>query len=192
MARPRKFDEDEALEAAMQTFWTQGYAATTSRQLSDSMGIAPASLYNAFGDKHAVYLRALQRYYEHGTAGQLEILQGPGSAKDRVRALMTWVIDEDFDSESRRGCFAINSAVESAGDDPEVKALVQRHFQRVEDALHTTIEEGQQSGEIDTREDARALARRVLSTHYGLRVLSKGQDDRQALTDIVDSTLRTL
>jgi len=64
MARPREFDEATALEAAIECFWHRGYEATSVRDLADKMGISAPSLYNAYGDKHALFAQALERYLD--------------------------------------------------------------------------------------------------------------------------------
>ncbi|MFF3644385.1 TetR/AcrR family transcriptional regulator [Streptomyces sp. NPDC002564] len=192
MARPREFDEDRVVTAAMDTFWRHGYEGTSTRDLCDSTGLGPSSLYNTFGGKRQLYLRALRRYHDTATAEQVGILRGPGPAKDRLRAMMTHAVDADLGGTGARGCFAVNAAVEAAGLDPEVKAAVRRSFDRVEDELCAVVEEGRRAGEIRATGDARTVARRVQSTYYGLRVLSSVQDDRAVLLATVEGTLADL
>ncbi|MFI0468247.1 TetR/AcrR family transcriptional regulator [Saccharopolyspora sp. 5N102] len=189
MARPRKFDDARVLDAAMDTFWRNGYEATSTRDLSDRTELGPSSLYNAFGDKHQLYLKSLRKYYETATAEQAAVLQGPGPVKDRVRELLADAIDADLSGTDRPGCFAINAAIERASSDPDVRAEVRRNFTAVEEALRETLAHGQRSGEIDPTRDAETLARQVLSTYYGLRVLARVQDDRQVLMSIVENLL---
>ncbi|MCF3124449.1 TetR/AcrR family transcriptional regulator [Streptomyces arenae] len=192
MARPREFNEDRVVTAAMETFWRQGYEGTSTRDLCDSTGLGPSSLYNTFGGKRQLYLRALQRYYETATAAQIEILRGGGPAKERLRAMMIHSVDADLDAEGPRGCFAINAAVEVAGLDPEVAQAVRRSFDRVEDELCVVVEEGRRAGEIRATGDARTVARRVQSTYYGLRVVGRVQGDREVLLATVDGVLADL
>ncbi|MFJ3585139.1 TetR/AcrR family transcriptional regulator [Streptomyces sp. NPDC090127] len=192
MARPRKFDETHALTAAMTTFWRQGYEATSTRDLADSTGMGQSSLYNAFGDKRELYLRALRRYYETHTAEQTALLDQPGPAKDRLRDLMVHAIDGDLSDPEASGCFAINASVEKADSDDAVREEVLRHFSTVEEALAATIARGQRSGEIPADRDTGTLARQVLSTYYGLRVLARVQKDRNALLSVVESALSAL
>ncbi|WP_190821716.1 TetR/AcrR family transcriptional regulator [Saccharopolyspora pogona] len=189
MARPRKFDDARVIDAAMDTFWRNGYEATSTRDLSDRTELGPSSLYNAFGDKRQLYLKALRKYYETGTAEQIAILTAPGPVKDRLRELLANAIDIDLSGNGRPGCFAINAAIERASSDPDVKVEVGRNFAAVEEALCGTIARGQRSGEIDPKRDVETLARQVLSTYYGLRVLARVQDDRQSLLDVVNSLL---
>ncbi|MFF1692860.1 TetR/AcrR family transcriptional regulator [Streptomyces sp. NPDC058257] len=204
MARPREFDEDRVVTAAMETFWRHGYEGTSTRALCESTGLGPSSLYNTFGGKRQLYLRALRRYYDTITAEQIEILRGEGPAKQRLRDMMVHAVDADLDEADGRGCFAINAAVEIAGLDPEVKDAVRRNFARVEEELRAVVTAGRRTGELrspadagadagaDVEADSVAVARRVQSTYYGLRVLARVQDDRQALLDTVDSTLAGL
>ncbi|HUN97092.1 MAG TPA: helix-turn-helix domain-containing protein, partial [Bradyrhizobium sp.] len=67
MARPREFDEAVALEAAVECFWRRGYVATSVRDLAEKMGISAPSLYNTYGDKHELFVQALERYLDHST-----------------------------------------------------------------------------------------------------------------------------
>ncbi|MGW8729977.1 TetR/AcrR family transcriptional regulator [Streptomyces sp. NPDC055808] len=189
MARPRKFDETHALTSAMDAFWRHGYEATSTRDLADRTGLGQSSLYNTFGDKQQLYLRALRRYYDTTTAEQTALLRRPGPVKDRLRELIVGAVDADLADSGTPGCFAINASVEKASSDPAVKEEVRRHFTTVEDALCEAIARGQRAGEISAAHDARTLAGQVLSTYYGLRVLARVHSDRQALLNVVDGLL---
>ncbi|MFF3982910.1 TetR/AcrR family transcriptional regulator [Streptomyces sp. NPDC001828] len=189
MARPRKFDETHALTSAMDAFWRHGYEATSTRDLADRTGLGQSSLYNTFGDKQQLYLRALRRYYDTTTAEQTALLRRPGPVKDRLRELIVGAVDADLADSGTPGCFAINASVEKASSDPAVKEEVRRHFSTVEDALCEAIARGQRAGEISAAHDARTLAGQVLSTYYGLRVLARVHSDRQALLNVVDGLL---
>ncbi|WP_406504897.1 TetR/AcrR family transcriptional regulator [Streptomyces sp. NBC_00212] len=189
MARPRKFDETHALTSAMEAFWQHGYEATSTRDLANCTGLGQSSLYNTFGDKQQLYLRALRRYYDTTTAEQTALLRRPGPVKDRLRELIVGAIDADLADSETPGCFAINASVEKASSDPAVKEEVRRHFTTVEEALREAITRGQRAGEITAAHDARTLAGQVLSTYYGLRVLARVHSDRQALLNVVDGLL---
>jgi TetR/AcrR family transcriptional repressor of nem operon len=176
----------------MHAFWRQGYEATSTRDLADSTGIGQSSLYNTFGDKRELYLRALRRYYETHTAEQTAILENPGPVKDRLRDLIMLALDADLSDPEAAGCFAINASVEKADTDPEVRREVLRHFTTVEEALREAVARGRRTGEITGEQSTETVARQVLSTYYGLRVLARVYDDRQALLDVVDSALDAL
>lgn len=192
MGRPREFDDTEAVHAAMETFWTRGYEATSTADLCTSTGLGRGSLYNAFGGKHQLYLTSLLRYSEIGFGQQLDTLRQPKPARRRLRELMLWVIDTDLDDPTRRGCMAINAAIDAAGRDDAVARAAKRQFDKLEGALREVIEEGQRDGEFRTDRDPLRLARTVQSAYYGLRVLTRVSTDRTALLDIVEGTLAGL
>ncbi|MBW4717989.1 TetR/AcrR family transcriptional regulator [Saccharothrix obliqua] len=192
MGRPRKFDEEVAVEAALEVFWAKGFEATSTEDLCARTGLGRGSLYNTFRSKANLYQQALRRYAELGHAAQAEILHGPGSAKERLRALLTAVIDHDLNDPEHRGCLAVNAASDAAGRTDEVAAEVRTQFTRIEGMLHDVILAGQRAGEITTDRDARQLARSFLAGYYGLRVLAKVVHDRAALVDVLEGTLAAL
>jgi TetR/AcrR family transcriptional repressor of nem operon len=192
MPRPREFDDERVLDAAMEAFWTRGYAATSAQDLVDATGLGRSSLYNAFAGKHQLYEQALRRYLERNTEADVALLDRPGPVKQRVRELLLGVIDADLGDPQRRGCLAVNAAIELAGKDEAVTVAVRRVFARVEEALVVALERGQRDGEITGERSARALARFVLNAIYGLRVLGKAATDRTPLLDVVEATVSAL
>ncbi|AHH97185.1 TetR/AcrR family transcriptional regulator [Kutzneria albida] len=192
MARAKSFDTEAAVDAAMQVFWTNGYAGTTPQQLVDALGIGRGSLYNAFTSKHALYERALRRYQESETARLIEVLDGHGPARDRIRAALDLVVTASLRDSGGRGCMIANAAVEFGGTDEIVGHLVRRVFDRQEAAFRGAIEEGQLAGEIDRAADAGALASALLATINGIRVLAKADPDPARLSRLADTALRLL
>jgi TetR/AcrR family transcriptional repressor of nem operon len=190
MARGKGFDPEVAVDKAMKVFWANGYANTTPRQLGEAIGIGPGSLYNAFTSKHALYERTLRRYYERETVRLIEVLDGPGSPRGRIRAALDLVVAAALEDRERLGCMATNAAVEFADKDDIVHHLVCRIFGRQEAAFRSTIEEGQRTGEIDPDLDAGALAAFFLATINGIRVLAKADAGRLAM--MAETALRVL
>ncbi|NYI90248.1 TetR/AcrR family transcriptional repressor of nem operon [Amycolatopsis endophytica] len=190
MARTKTFDVDVAVDRAMEVFWTHGFANTTPQRLVDAMGIGRGSLYNAFTSKHALYERALRRYYERETVRLIEVLDGPGPAVERLRTAIELVVDSA--RKDGRGCMIANAATEFGDADEAVNHLVRRTFERQEAALRGTIEEGQRAGEIDRSADAAALASFLLATLNGIRVLAKADPDPGRLATLAGTALRTL
>lgn len=190
--RPREFDEEQVLDAALRHFWRAGYNATSTEDLCVQTGLGRGSLYNAFHSKRAVYLAALRRYYEVGTARPVAVLEGPEPLRERLRTLMTLVVEADLADPVRRGCFAINAAIELAGSDPEIREMVRRHFERIDTALVDAFTRAHEQGELDPGRDPVIAARATLSSYYGLRVLARAADGRAMLDDIVEGTLAAL
>ncbi|MFY2561258.1 TetR/AcrR family transcriptional regulator [Corallococcus terminator] len=191
MARPRKFQAETAVAKAMEVFWEKGYAASSPQELSERMGLGRGSLYNAFESKQGLFECALRHYHEHESPKLLVLLRQPGPIKARLRALLTAVVEADVADPARRGCLAINTAIELAGRDATAARLAATMFERTEQLFLELIEEGQRTGEVDASRDASELASLLLNTLTGLRVLGKTAEDTTRLNRIVDGILKT-
>ncbi|MFI7316369.1 TetR/AcrR family transcriptional regulator [Streptomyces venezuelae] len=196
MARPRSFDEERALDAAMHAFWANGYEATSTQDLCEATGLGRSSIYNTFTSKHDLFRRALTRYMDGMNAGQLQILEDAGRpATERLRALFDRVIEGEF--QQRRdghsiGCLTVNTTVELAGRDPEAAAMLERDLAVRLTALGATIRAGQQDGDITSGRDADTLARYINAVIGGMRVSAQGGADRSALQAIADTAMDAL
>jgi AcrR family transcriptional regulator len=122
--RPRSFDEDEVLEKARGVFWTLGYTAASLDDLAAATGLNRPSLYAAFGDKHALYMRALSRTRESAVAGMRAMMGREGPLREVLGALFDRAIAGYTSGEAARGCFIIGTATVQAVDDPEARALL--------------------------------------------------------------------
>ena len=184
MARPREFDIDEALEKAMQLFWTKGYEATSMTDLTDAMGLNKGSLYAAFGSKHDLFLAAIKRYLARDRAVFLANFDGPLSLKDAIRThLIEYVGTFHKGVLVPRGCLAINSLAELAAHDEQVALLINRHIQGAVSFLAERIKKEQAAGTISGHKEAKALAELVVVMELGLLTGTKGplrgiDDDR--------------
>ncbi|MEU1024005.1 TetR/AcrR family transcriptional regulator [Streptomyces sp. NPDC005900] len=196
MARPRTFDEERALDAAMRAFWVNGYEATSTQDLCEATGLGRSSIYNTFTSKHDLFRRALARYMQRMNAGQIEILEdGERSATERVRALFARIIDGEFEHrEDGRsiGCLTVNTTVELAARDPESAAMLERDLAIRLTALRAAIRSGQRDGDITRKRDADTLARYVNAVIGGMRISAQGGADRAALEAIAETALDAL
>lgn len=192
MARAKEFEPERALERATDLFWRRGYEATSLRDLLEAMGLGQGSFYGTFGGKHALFLAALDRYREAAEASAVATLED-GSPKEAIRAVFGGMVEVlAGQEEPRRGCFLANSAVEQAPHDAEVAARISRYVRLLEDAFERTVRRGQAVGEIDARRDPRALARSLVTSSLGLRVLARTGADRRTLEDAADAALWAL
>ncbi|MGD8415142.1 MAG: TetR/AcrR family transcriptional regulator [Candidatus Latescibacterota bacterium] len=189
VARPREFDIDEALEKAMQLFWTKGYEATSMTDLTTAMGLNKGSLYAAFGSKHDLFIAAIKRYLARDRAVFLENFGGSTPLKDAIRKHLTEYVGTFHKGVLvPRGCLAVNSLAELAASDEEVARLINHHIQGAVSFLTERIRKEQKSGLLETEKDARALAELVIVMELGLLTGTKGplrgiDDDR--LVDVV-------
>jgi TetR/AcrR family transcriptional repressor of nem operon len=192
MARTKAFNEDQILDKAVELFWRQGYHATSIQDVVDTLRINRASLYGTYGDKHTLFVRALQRYRSDQAQVMVRFVQGPGSPLDKIKALLNRTAKATLSDREQKGCFLINSAMELVNQDPEIARIVTDDRRDIEDALEQLIRQGQQSGAITTTQDARALAQFVFSSISGLRVVGKMNPDKKALDNIVEMIAKTL
>ncbi|KOV96352.1 TetR/AcrR family transcriptional regulator [Streptomyces sp. NRRL B-3648] len=196
MARPRTFDEERALDAAMRTFWEKGYEATSTRDLCAATGLGRSSIYNTFKSKHDLFQRALHRYMTAMNAAQFAVLEDPGpSGGDRIRALFALVLDGDAQNRPggrSLGCLSVNTTVELAGRDAAAAGMLERDTARRLAALRAAVEAGRRDGSITSARDTGDLARFLNATIAGLRVSAQGGADRAALEAIAEVALDAL
>jgi AcrR family transcriptional regulator len=160
VARPRKFDEAQVLDAVRDEFWARGYAATSLDDLMRATGLGKGSLYGAFGGKHQLFLKVLDDYAGRQVDLAREALAGDGPAIDRLRALFDPPQDPAADiGPPGRGCLLANSSTELAARDDEVGACARRTYQAVEDLLVEVVEQAVAEGGLPCATDARALGR---------------------------------
>jgi TetR/AcrR family transcriptional regulator, transcriptional repressor for nem operon len=194
--RPREFDEEQALDAAMRTFWVNGYEATSTEDLCRATGLGRSSIYNTFTSKHELFKRALVRYTELMTTNQLALLEDETRpAAERLRGLFDAIIAGE--AENRRddrgiGCLTVNTTVELAARDPEAADLVARDQQRRLDALEAVIRAGRRDGGFTSPKEPAELARFVNAVIAGMRVAGQGGADIPTLKAIADTALGAL
>lgn len=191
MARPRGFDDDEVVERAMEAFWTFGYAGTSPGNLAEATGIGKGSLYNAFGSKRDLFDRSLRRYDQLGTEAAEKYLNEPDTTRECVGAFLHFLVEMDVAQPVRRGCLAVNTAVELAGHDAEILNTIRRMQDHSVVELAARIDRGRHDGDVDRDTDPRALAEFLMNTIVGLRVMAKTYDG-PTLHRIVDSALTIL
>ena len=192
MARPREFDEATALEAAIACFWQRGYEATSVRDLADKMGISAPSLYNAYGDKHALFVQALERYLDHSTRARIKRLEDSLPPKQAIRHFIEEIIERSVNDRERRGCFLINSALEVAPHDKELGALIADRLAEIEAFFYRSIKAAQAGGTVPRDRSAKDLARLLLGVLLGIRVLARSKPERALLEGVARPALALL
>jgi TetR/AcrR family transcriptional repressor of nem operon len=191
MARPREFDEEAALTAAIGCFWARGYEATSTRDLADAMGIAGKSLYNAFGDKHGLFRQALERYLQ-GFDVRVSRFEGRMPPRQAIRAFFDDVVEQTLSDPDWKGCMLVNSALEVAPHDPDLREVVAEGLVKVEAFFRRCVAAGQQSGTIPAVQTADDLARHLLAVLLGLRVLARSGPERTLLEGLLRPTFSLL
>lgn len=192
MARPKEFEQDAALERAMNLFWENGYEATSIRDLIAYVGISSSSIYNTFGDKQDIYRAALERYrrVEYEQVRQLLAVSRP--LCETLADMFAELIDDLIADEGRRGSFTLNAAVELGARDPIVAAVLREHFDDICALLAERLAAAQANGEMDARYPALDLARYLLFGMYSLGMIVKVYPNRARLEAMAALTLAIL
>jgi TetR/AcrR family transcriptional regulator, transcriptional repressor for nem operon len=186
--RPREFDEQDAVARATELFHRRGYHATSTRDLGEALALNPSSLYRAFGDKHALFLRALDHYQQCEYTRSAAAMEG-----DRpVRAVLRDWLCALADPTDPPGCFVVNTATELGTDDPDAARRVQAGFDAMTAAIADLLRRGVADGELPAALDPDAAADLLFTTATGLRVRHRAGHDARRLQAVVDQALRAL
>lgn len=192
MARPREFDETAALEAAIACFWSRGYAATSVRDLAENMGLSAPSLYNAYGDKHTLFVQALEHYLDRSMRERIARLESSLPPKQAIREFIREIIDHSVSDRERRGCFLVNSALEVAPHDKKLGGLIADRLAELEAFFGRSIRKAQGEGTMPHKPVAKDLARLLLGVVLGIRVLARVRPERTALEGLARPVLALL
>jgi len=176
--RPRTFQESDALERAMHLFWAQGYEATGLTQLLDHIGMARQSMYNVFGEKRSLYLKAL-RLYSEKSLGKLtaKLGSGTGTSYDRLCDVLFTFADDPAEGEPT-GCLIVNAACEFGTKDQEIAAVIRLHWSEVEAKLLAGVEAAMREGDLPPGLDPNRAALFLSQVLNGLAVMQKAGRSR--------------
>jgi TetR/AcrR family transcriptional regulator, transcriptional repressor for nem operon len=187
--RPREFDTEAAVERAMQVFWSRGYHATALPDLLDATKLSRGSLYAAFGDKHALFLRALDRYIADALARMERELDPRHDPVDGLRACLAGYVERTSGANGRRGCLLVATTMELAGRDAEVDRRIARFFTAMEGRVAGALSRAKAAGALAEGVEPSIAARILVCFVEGLRVVGKTAPARAASQATVDALL---
>jgi TetR/AcrR family transcriptional repressor of nem operon len=190
--RPREFDANVAVERAMDVFWTCGYHGTSLPDLLQATRLSRGSLYAAFGDKHGLFLRALDRYIDEALARLDTELDPHKSALAGLRACVAGYIERTSGVNGKRGCLVVATAMELAAHDAEVERRIRRFFKVMETRLTTALMRAQTAGELVAGVEPANAAHMLLCLFEGLRVVGKTGPNRAASQAAADMLFNRL
>lgn len=192
MARPREFNESEALGDAMHLFWGSGYESASLSEITKATGLSKSSLYDTFGSKHELMLSSLQYYIENMVEPSLVILEEGPSPRGAIEQRFEMIIEMMTGPGPRRGCLIANTTLELGARDKSVAKTLLAAQDMVEQAYVRAIERGQAADEIGTAKDARSLARYIMACLAGMICLSKSGFDAPMLRDIAATAMQAI
>src|SRR5580658_8772278 len=188
MARPKAFDPTRALAKAMAVFWRLGYERASMDVLLREMGIAKQSLYDTFGDKRALYLKALAYYRDTTNDNGRQVLESSPSVREGFAKLLLNMSAETREQHAR-GCLLLSANMERDTHDEVIAEFLRDNQVRVESIFADALRRAQSTGELPADADARALARYFVITIQGMRAMARLRSDRRALEQVANLAL---
>lgn len=190
MGRSKEFEEDTVLQKAMEVFWKQGYEKTSMSDLVEHMGIHRKSIYDTFGDKHALYLRVIDYYGEFSTAKFMSEILKAKTSYQAIRNIFEYVIEGNDDK--HYGCLFVNATTEFGPWDQDVLEKTENAFRSAENVISEIIKKGQENGEFSEKYNNELLAEILHNALMGLRVLVKTSESKKKMHKIADFYLDLL
>ena len=190
--RPREFDTEQALDAAMHLFWRQGYEATSMQNLLDTMRLSKSSLYQTFGSKHELFQQCIQYYRDIMTSEFQQVLAQAPSGREFIEQFYLSIVDNAKQPENRIGCLVMNTATELAQRDKEIAKLIKLGSESFTRVFVQAIERAQQEGDISAEKNAQTLGHFLMSNLSGLNAMAKAGASQAVLKDIVKEIMQSL
>jgi TetR/AcrR family transcriptional regulator, transcriptional repressor for nem operon len=192
VGRTRGFEADDALDAALVTFWRSGFEATTMQALCRAMAVQPGSLYAAFGGKRDLFVAALRRYAQTVSVDAIHRITSAPTGLQGLRDYFAHLVEAMVDGNRRWGCLLTNSLVEFAARDPELVAIVTGHLANLQAAFAAALTRCAAAGELRPGVDPDQAAALLVAVVQGMNVLAKGQPGREPLRAVADAALAGL
>lgn len=189
--RPRAFSKEEALDRALDLFWTKGYEGASLSDLTAAMGINRPSLYAAFGDKRSLFRAAVDRYLQGPAAFVARALAQP-TARSAVEHLLRDAADALTAPDHPPGCLAVHGALVCGADGDQAKADLAERRRASEGAIRERLERARAEGDLPCHYEPAALARYVATVFQGMAVQAAGGAPRAALREIAELSLSGL
>jgi TetR/AcrR family transcriptional repressor of nem operon len=189
LARNKEFDTTLVLHKAMQIFGHYGYEGTSLQVLLEGLGIARQSLYDTYGTKRDLFIKAVKHYAGEKSAAVIDYLEQADSVKKAIHDIFHEVAATLKHEERRKECLILYSAIDQIPHVPEIAELFEQDRVRVEQALYDALVRAEQQGELKPGQDLHVLARYLYHARYGLIQVTKLTSDPKVLDEIVSVTL---
>ena len=193
VGRPREFDEEQVLDAAMKAFWANGYEATSLADLVSVTGLHKGSLYQAFGDKHTLFIQTLNRYLLHMRQHKKHILDAADSPLGGVRAVLHGFIDmSEVEGDCPRGCMAVKMLTEMAPHDAEVMRIMDDHKNQMRSTMEGRFAQAQADGDLSPDKSPEIITALIMIFMDGLATQATGDMKIEEAHAILDAQLDAL
>lgn len=190
--RPREFDPDVVLDAAVEAFLEWGYHATSLTRLTTATGLHRGSLYAAFGDKHALFLAALGRHADRSLAALDATITAAPSPLEGVRRFVRAQAARAAGQREGRGCLVANTTLELLPEDQQVARVIEAYQRRMAARVAEALDEAEATGELTSTRPTTGLAHYIFVVVEGMWQLGRTTSDAGALLDVAEVALATL
>lgn len=187
----KQFDPEVALSKAMEVFWARGYEAASLSELLEHMGISKKSLYDTFGNKRSLFLKALEYYAQTEVKSIRDQLLAPGSPLANLEKVLL-NLQQRHSLARCKGCMLGTNIADFDTSEVEIAAILRHHLQSLEDAYCTTLTRAQTAGEISAAVQPRNCAQMLLCTTQGMALLSRVLDSETGLKGSIEATIALL
>ena len=192
MARLKLFDEEEVLDKAMHLFWKKGYAETSMQDLVNTLQINRASMYDTYGNKEQLFIKAFNRYRKSRIQGAHCFVQQFSSAKEGITRLFENAINEIISDPEGKGCFIVNTVSSMMPCHVELRELLRKNQKEFENIFESTLRVGQVAGEVNPKENVEVLSAYLYTFYSGIMVIAKNNSDEAYLRNLLEVGLLPL
>lgn len=192
MPKTKQFDVSTVLQKAGDVFWEKGYNGTSMDELVTATGLSRSSIYDTFGDKHGLYLKALEHYRQTQNSMIDQWIPPALPARKKITLFLQKSIQASLSDDKQKGCFLLNTTTELANVDSHVQEMVANNMDTMEQLFLRWAKEGQASGDISKRFSAKAIARHLFCTLNGIKIVAQVKPDKASLQDILQVALSVL
>ncbi|MEM8503581.1 MAG: TetR/AcrR family transcriptional regulator [Cyanobacteria bacterium P01_D01_bin.1] len=180
----KQFDTDLVLTEAMNVFWSRGYEAASLSELTKAMGIGKKSLYDTFGNKQALFLKALEHYVDITLGEMRSRLSAEGSPLSNLKGLLQdWQVMQAKPGSC--GCMLGTNIADFNTDDEAIAKIMRAYLQRTEDLFTSVLAKARSAGELSAEIEPRQLACSLLCTVHGMALLGRVMDEESTLEGAV-------
>ncbi|MNI12352.1 HTH-type transcriptional repressor ComR [compost metagenome] len=192
--RPRAYDPQTALQQALGVFWSTGYSGASLDSIATAAGMNRPSLYAAFGDKHALYIKALEQYWEVAAAAMHAALTDTGlTVRQALLQFYEGQLSIYFSGDGQpRGCFAIGTATTEAVEDAEIREVLSDRLSRLDADLETRLRVAIEQGELPESADPAALAVLASSLLHSISIRARAGKSREDLTALARTAVNVM
>jgi len=192
MSRTIAFNRNEVLQKAMTVFWKDGYSKSSISNLVTATNLKPGSIYAAFDSKEGLFLAALDTYAQQFIAELQVTLENAPTPLQGIKAFIEKITADVLAKDQSFGCFLVNTVLETSPEETLIIDEVNKHLKKIEGIICSTLASACKTGELHSTENPEILAKYLMVTIWGLRVLAKTNPDDDSVKAIVDRTFDSL